>query len=99
MKFQINQAFSWNFKFKKFNIILNHNIFDIIPNKIYFLIGFKKSINSMKFWFKNLNKTPLHMAVERGNEEVVQLLMLRPELDVNVKAVWKVNFFSHIILS
>lgn len=36
---------------------------------------------------KNLNKTPLHLAVEKCETEIVQLLLLRPELDVNIKAI------------
>ena len=46
----------------------------------------------MKFHFSDLNKTPLHIAVERNNTEIVQLLLLRPEIDINVKAI----YFFHI---
>lgn len=33
------------------------------------------------------NKTALHIAVEKGNFEVVQLLLERKEIDVNIKAI------------
>lgn len=39
------------------------------------------------FQFHFLNKTALHIAVETGNPEIVQLLLMREEIDVNVKSV------------
>lgn len=42
-----------------------------------------------------MNKTPLHIAVEKCNTEIIQLLLLRPELDANVKAVFNNFFFSY----
>lgn len=42
------------------------------------------------FW---LNKTALIVATEKGNAEIVQLLLSRPELDVNHISVFKKFFF------
>ena len=49
----------------------------------------------MKFHFQQLNeisfcivnKTTLQVAIERGNPEIIQLLVFRPEIDVNMKSI------------
>ena len=51
------------------------------------LIEFLFSFFDEIFFYWNLNKTALHIAVEKGNLEVVQLLLERKEIDVNVKAI------------
>lgn len=35
----------------------------------------------------------LHMAVEKGNPDIVQLLLNRDEIDVNIRSVLKNNQF------
>ena len=45
----------------------------------------------MKF-FIDIYKTALHMAVEKENVEIVQLLILSDKLDVNRKSI-KNNYF------
>lgn len=52
----------------------------------------------MKFqFFFLLNKTALIVATEKGNAEIVQLLLSRPELDVNHISVFKKLFFFNRI--
>lgn len=41
----------------------------------------------MKF-IKYFQKTPLYAAIEKGNLEIVQLLLARPELDINLKSIY-----------
>lgn len=36
---------------------------------------------------KNIYRTPLHIAVEKGKSEIVKLLLTRKELDVNIKSI------------
>ena len=36
----------------------------------------------------NLNKTALHIAVEKGNTEIVQLLLAQKNIDVNSKLIF-----------
>lgn len=43
----------------------------------------------MKFAFFLFNKMALHMAVEKGNPDIVQLLLNREEIDVNIRSVFK----------
>lgn len=38
--------------------------------------------------------TPLHHAIEKGNIELVRLLLTRPEIDVNKRYVLNLNTFS-----
>ena len=40
----------------------------------------------MKF-NENIDKTALHIAVEKSNAEIVQLLLNRPEIDINFKSI------------
>lgn len=47
---------------------------------------FESNFNSnfwMKFFWKKINKTPLHIAVERGNKAIIQLLLNQEEIDIN----------------
>lgn len=41
------------------------------------------------------NKSPLHISVEKGNQEILQLLLQRPDIDVNAKSIL-INFFYTI---
>ena len=43
----------------------------------------------MKFAFFLFYKMALHMAVEKGNPDIVQLLLNREEIDVNIRSVFK----------
>ena len=55
------------------------------------LIGFK--FNFLNEILSNfLNRTALHIAVEKGNLEVVQLLLERKEIDVNIKEIFLLIF-------
>lgn len=40
----------------------------------------------MKFFFI-IHKTALHLAVEKGNPEIVQLLLSRPDINTNIASV------------
>lgn len=40
-------------------------------------------------------KTALHLAIKAGNPEIVQLLLNRPEIDVNSKSISKNIFFKY----
>lgn len=48
----------------------------------------------MKFYFFYFNKTALHIAVEKGFLEIVELLLSRDNLDVNIKNIH--NYFKII---
>ena len=65
---------------------------------IFFLITFQKwkFSNEISNFFL-LNKTALIAATEKGNAEIVQLLLSRPELDVNHISVFKKLFFFNQI--
>lgn len=61
---------------------------------IFFLITFQKlKFSNEILIFFLLNKTALIAATEKGNAEIVQLLLSRPELDVNHISVFKKLFF------
>ena len=40
----------------------------------------------MKLYF-NIQKTALHIAVEKGNVEIVQLLLMNEKLDINILSI------------
>lgn len=40
-----------------------------------------------------LNKTPLHIALEKGNAEIVELLLSMPNIDLNVQLISKLIKF------
>lgn len=39
----------------------------------------------MKFIYILFNKTSLHIAVEKGNFQMVELLLTRKDIDINIK--------------
>ena len=41
----------------------------------------------MKLSILFLNKTALHLAVERNNLEIVRLLLQNPQINVNIKTI------------
>lgn len=45
----------------------------------------------MKF-HKYFNKSALHVAAEIGNAEIVNLLLSRPEINVNIISIWVIDF-------
>lgn len=44
------------------------------------------------FNFSN-HKTALHIAVENGNANIVQLLILNPKTEINTKLIWTMLFY------
>lgn len=50
----------------------------------------------MKFWFILSQKTALHIAVENGFFDIVQLLLLCPKTNVNILYILIVNEFNKI---
>lgn len=46
----------------------------------------------MKFKSLFFYKTAFHIAVENGNREIVELLLSREELDINIPYVSMINF-------
>lgn len=50
----------------------------------------------MKFKKKKIYNTALHMAVEKGDPDIVQILLKHPSINVNVISVLKF-FFIHVI--
>lgn len=47
----------------------------------------------MKFLFKFFFKTAIHIAVEKENIEMIQLLLDNSKVDVNLKSIFKFNIF------
>lgn len=43
-----------------------------------------------------LNKTALHVAVEKGNIEIVELLLSNPNININILSISKYFFFIKI---
>lgn len=41
--------------------------------------------------------TPLHLAIEKGNIEIVRLLLSKPNLNINSKYIQKVILFHTIL--
>ena len=50
----------------------------------------------MKFLLLLFCKTALHIAVQKGNPEMVQLLLSRPEIDVNLSLILQKKYFNTI---
>lgn len=46
----------------------------------------------MKFIYL-FNKTPLHIAIEKMNLPIVQLLLSNPKIDVNIKSIQNIMIF------
>ena len=46
----------------------------------------------MKFEFNLFYKTALIIATENENPEIVQLLLSRPEIDVNIKSILIITY-------
>lgn len=49
----------------------------------------------MKFFILFLNKTALHLAVERNNLDIVRLLLQNPQINVNIKTILS-SIFNYI---
>ncbi len=39
-------------------------------------------------------KTPLYVAVEKENVEIVRLLLTKEDIDVNIQSIFHFNFFK-----
>ena len=48
---------------------------------------FQKKIINEIFMF-HFNKTPLYIAVEKENIDILKLLISRPEIDLNIKSIF-----------
>ena len=57
-------------------------------NEIFFLIDFEWC-----FFYTISNKAPLHIAIEKGNLDVVQTLLSNPNIDVNCESVFIIILF------
>ena len=44
----------------------------------------------------NFHKTPLYIAVEKGDFEIVQILLSHPKIDINLQSVLYVNISNSI---
>lgn len=51
----------------------------------------------MFFFYTISNKAPLHIAIEKGNLDVVQSLLSNPNIDVNCESVFIILLFSNKI--
>lgn len=47
----------------------------------------------MKYQIFNFQKTALHVAVQKGNIKIVQLLLANKKIDVNILCILKHDFF------
>ena len=75
-------------------------IFILIKFKVTFLNGqilkqifFNDKIQKKKF----INNTALNIAIEKGNNQIVRLLLDHPGIDVNVPKILKFIFFYNIL--
>lgn len=80
--------------------LLNHpeidvNIKSIVTkaNKAVYII--KNNLNTI--YILKLNMAPLHIAVEKGNSEIVEILLSSPKTNVNIKTI-KLKIFLNSIL-
>lgn len=51
----------------------------------------------MQFSFIFFNKTALQVAIERGNPDIVKMILARPETDVNAKSILNNHFFLYYL--
>lgn len=57
---------------------------------------FDAKIFRIKFWIW-IQKVPLHLAVEKGNTEWVDLLLSNNKTNPNIKMIWKKSIFVYKI--
>lgn len=48
-----------------------------------------RCIYLMRFYFTYFNKTALHIAIEKGYVEIIQLLLQCKSIDINYKSIFK----------
>lgn len=49
----------------------------------------------MKLIFLVFNKTSLHIAVEKGNIEIVELLLKHPRIDINSQSISNLVYYKY----
>ena len=72
----MNILFLISLIYLKFNYV-----FILKLNEIFNI--FTDEISKISFY-----KTALNLAIEKGNEKIVTLILKRPELDINAKSIW-----------
>lgn len=60
--------------------------FQIILNEILYLLLLMKFVNH------SIYKTPLFLAIEKRNVEIVKLLLSNPEIEVNISCILNLYF-------
>lgn len=51
----------------------------------------------MKFVNHSIYKTPLFLAIEKRNVEIVKLLLSNPEIEVNISCILNLYFLTYYI--
>lgn len=65
--------------------------FQIILNEILYLLLLMKFVNHYFY------KTPLFLAIDKRNVEIVKLLLSNPEIEVNISCILNLNFLAYYI--
>lgn len=86
-----------SFQFRYINGI-SINLFNKIFNKFFIQFWYNYFYGILndyfiQFSFKKYNTTALHIAVSKGNVEIVQLLLGHSGIDVNIKSILKLIFW------
>lgn len=82
----LNAILTLNVLFITFQINIFLNDISYLP---FFFLMFKilNHLNDITKWYI-FNRTPLHIAIENNNNEIVKLLLENPKLDVNQESIF-----------
>lgn len=83
---------------------ININLQNIFEKKYFLFIKFQKklffqfnsSLNLLIKFTKYIHKTALHIAVEKGNLDIIKLLLQRKEIDTSIRDAIITKYFNQI---